>query len=319
MISEFNNKPYYDTVNMTLYAENANDSYSFQNATKYIRVRYDGRKHSYQNCDIRKRTVNGFLGNLQITINRDYVRIYGSLSKWYLGNSISCMSLEDTKKAIEKLSGILHLPLENAIVNRVDITANLIMRYIPNVYYNHLGMSGDRFPFNAENGIYYYLPYRETLLFYDKLKESRFTIPIEYRNKNILRYEKRFKNLNVRVSELYNVDFYNELVKSWYDSFCKIEKLYNLDLNFEQLRGLKDLYNICIVITVAFFRGVLPFLRMITRYKKMKCLSDKAHSDITKKIKSIYKEDSQYTMESPTLKELKETMDAVYILSQKNN
>lgn len=36
MISEFNNKPYYDTVNMTLYAENANDSYSFQNATKYL-------------------------------------------------------------------------------------------------------------------------------------------------------------------------------------------------------------------------------------------------------------------------------------------
>ena len=85
--------------------------------------------------------LSGNLNGLKITVRRSGVNVKGgSLCKWYLGDNFQSMGRGDVKKAIEKLSDTLHLPIERASVTRLDIAQNFIVKHPTSVYYNHLGI-----------------------------------------------------------------------------------------------------------------------------------------------------------------------------------
>ena len=71
--------------------------------------------------------VTGDVGNLKVTLNHFQVKVRdGSLCKWYLGSNFKTMGRKDTQMAIERLSDTLHLPIEKAIITRIDVAQNLI-------------------------------------------------------------------------------------------------------------------------------------------------------------------------------------------------
>lgn len=148
MRSYLDELPSYDTVHIELSADDVPEVSFLLEIPQYIHEagKYHGankRVYAYGNLD-----------NLRVRITSDYISIQGSISKWYLGNNIQPLSLNGTKQAFERLSSILHLPMEKAHVKRLDLAACLVMKYLPSIYYNHLGRAGNTFPQYMDNGIY---------------------------------------------------------------------------------------------------------------------------------------------------------------------
>src|SRR5690554_4211461 len=83
--------------------------------------------------------LNGYLDNLKIKVTENRVNVSDSICKYYLGNNFQTLSKGDYKRAIEKISDTLHLPLNFADVTRIDFAQNLIMQYETDLYYSHLG------------------------------------------------------------------------------------------------------------------------------------------------------------------------------------
>lgn len=178
----------------------------------------------------------------------------GSLNKFHKGNNIINMSFQDAKDAIEKLSDNLSLSFENAIVYRIDFSANYIMSYPPNAYYSHLGDLSrfDRRPYRSTT--LYYTNKRKTLIFYDKTdeqKKNKVQIPVDSIGKNILRYELRYKkrlsqifNRNsIPVNELTNADFYRNLLLDYKKTYHAIHKIKNIVLSANEKFSVNDLQN----------------------------------------------------------------------------
>jgi hypothetical protein len=73
--------------------------------------------------------IAGKLGNFAVTVGQGVVNIKnGSLCKWHLGDNFQTLGRSDAKRAIEKLSDTLHLPVNKATVARLDIAQNFIVR-----------------------------------------------------------------------------------------------------------------------------------------------------------------------------------------------
>lgn len=195
--------------------------------------------------------VIGKLGCLTVSIDEAAARVgKGSLCKWFLGDNVQEMGRGDTKRAIEKLSDTLHLPMERAAVTRLDVAHNLLMRYPPGVYYNHLGGLRYATRLQEPEGIYYKQG-AGRLAFYDKAKETQRgggQIPEICTGNNILRYERRFdKRLShylqepeITAATLYNEAFYIKVVKMWLQAYRAIDKINDITINPEAMKSKKE-------------------------------------------------------------------------------
>ena len=197
--------------------------------------------------------VMGRVGGLKVSLNRFQVKVgNGSLCKWYLGDNFKTMGRGDAERAIEKLSDYLHLPIDKAIVTRIDLAQNFIMEHPIGVYLNHLGPLSHAKRLEQPDGLYYYMQ-GGCLCIYDKNKEQKSkheSVPSLYESRNVLRYEQRYTNriaTRLNVPEitgalLYNEIFYIDLLNRWRDSFKKIEKINDYTFNFNAMRTKQDLY-----------------------------------------------------------------------------
>ena len=195
--------------------------------------------------------LTGNLNGLKITVSKNGVNIKdGSLCKWFLGDNFQTMGRSEIKRAIEKLSDTLHLPIDKATVTRIDIAQNFIVKHPTPVYFNHLGSSYPLKRLEQPDGLYYTNP-GGLLIFYDKVKEQKAKgqpIPELYTNRNTIRYESRYKkrltnvfNVNqIKGETLYNEEFYMKMVNKWRSSYKAIKKLNDISLNFEAMKGKKD-------------------------------------------------------------------------------
>lgn len=179
--------------------------------------------------------LKGYLGNYSVFINDYGLSMYGSLPKWYLGDNIQDLSRGDTKRAIEKLSDTLLLPIKDSIVKRIDFGVGLVMNEEPNAYYPLLGQLRHFTRLEQPKTIYYKNPNKE-LIFYNKIaecKNKRVVIPTFLHNCNLLRYEMRLcKNIpnqmnmsEVLMSNLYEETFYMKIINNWEQHFKQIFKI----------------------------------------------------------------------------------------------
>jgi hypothetical protein len=248
-----------------------------------------------------ERVVVGTLnGDFKITVNRNGVNIKGgSLCKFYLGNNFETMGRSDTGAAIEKLSDTLHLPIDKATVSRLDIAQNFIVKNPVGVYYNHLGelkySKRSEISNNGETEGLYYFQNKGLLVFYNKVLEQsskRQPIPELYQNRHVLRYEQRYtsrlpKAFNVeRVTGgmLYNERFYMSLIDSWRDNYRAIKKINDITLNFEAMKGKKDLYMMGLLSLVETQGGQLATIAQINEAYKTGQISKKAAFDMRQAI-----------------------------------
>lgn len=191
-----------------------------------------------------KKTFAFNLSNFRFTIKFDETQnpikllFNGSLSKFHHGNNLAQLDWETIEKVINELSDNLGINLNEAILTRIDVAVNLVLEKPINQYIHN-------FYTNKSHGILTFkdsktfLSNTKDLTFYDKIKEIKHkekslykTIPSGFRDKNVLRYELRFKknlkhyfNLNVFVvKNLFEKDIQNKIVDLWRKHYLTINK-----------------------------------------------------------------------------------------------
>jgi hypothetical protein len=281
------------------------------------------------------RVVSGILGNTlndnyyKITISRQGVNIKnGSLCKYYLGDNFKTLVRADTQRAIEKLADTLHLPIEKATVTRLDIAQNFIVRNPVQVYYNHPGelKYSTRSPITNGAGDIegmYYFKRLGLLLFYNKVKEQRDKgqpIPELYQNRNVLRYEQRYKNNlsksfnveRVTAAMLFDEAFYINVINLWKENYFNIKKINDISLNFEAMKGKTDLYNMGVLALVQMQGGELNFISQINEAQKSGQLSRKQAFDMRQAVTAACKTKDGITAKNEAITELdKKIVEAV--------
>jgi len=171
----------YDTIDMRLGIEEAQE----------VDLLHDipGRLTNYNNITFNDRDiVTGNLGSLRVSVSNKAIKIKdSSLCKWYLGDNFQGLSRGDTRHAIERLSDLLRLPMDRAVVTRIDAAANLIMKHEKGVYFNHLGNLQYFKRLEQPNGLYY-STINKILLFYEKVHEQTDKgqpVPEMYRGRDV--------------------------------------------------------------------------------------------------------------------------------------
>lgn len=196
--------------------------------------------------------ITGYLESLKVSITESRVKIYDcSLCKYLLGDNFKTLTKGDTRRAIEKISNTLHLPFHLSNITRIDFAQNLIMQHPEEVYYPYLGEAQYYRRLPQPNGLYYNNQLRQ-LVFYGKEYEQKIKrqpIPELYKNRNVLRYEMRFKKQlrqqlkqpEINAGMLSNELFYSGLVTRWKNEYSAIQKINSKLINMKPTGSKKEL------------------------------------------------------------------------------
>lgn len=279
----------------------------------------DVSEHHFQNGVV----LTGSLGNLKVSCNEYQIKVKdGSLCKWYLGDNLQTMGRKDTERAVEKLSDLLHLPMDKAQVTRIDVSQNFIMKHPPSVYLNHLGVLKGATRLEEPNTLYY-RKQGYGLCFYDKAREQKAKkepLPELYENRNVLRYEQRYtgrlaKHLGVpevRASMLYDEAFYIDLLNRWRDDYKAIQKINDIQLNFEYMRNKKDLNRMGVLSLVESVGGLNAMMNQIAEAQQQGKLNRKQAFDLRQSIKDACTIKDGLVVENEAIAELsKKIVEAV--------
>lgn len=180
--------------------------------------------------------------NMKIYISMSYIKIEGSLAKFYSGDNVSTLDRGTTRLVIEKLSDTLKLNMDEAQIKRLDFGTNFNMKVNIDQYLRVLGEypSLKRFLY-CQDTLYYTRKKFHYLVFYDKGKECKCS------QENLLRYERRFDKRQIKRlfgviegRQLYDMDFYNSVVSLWEQDYLRIEKRNLPALNNSAIKTASD-------------------------------------------------------------------------------
>jgi hypothetical protein len=259
--------------------------------------------------------LSGSLNGLRVTVSRSGVNIKdGSLCKWYLGDNFQTMGRGDAKRAIEKLSDALHLPMDKANVTRLDIAQNFIVKHPTDVYYNHLGILMYAQRLQQPDGLYYSQTGRR-LVFYDKIKEQknkREPVPELYTGRNVLRYEQRYtsriatqlKTTEITGALLYDEAFYIKLLNGWRDAYGSIQKINDVSINFEAMKTKQDLYKMGVLSLMERTGGQMEMFNQITEAQKRGELTSKQAYDLRQAVNDACRVKENLSVPNDAIKEL---------------
>jgi len=176
----------------------------------------------------------GYLDNLKVSCGETGISINGSINKYWHQNNFNTMTKQQTELSVNKLSDLLSVEVSNSDVKRIDLAHNFIVNEEPNSYYNLLGASSRYNRLEQSKSVYYSNKLR-TKLFYNKIAEGKSKnefIPKVWTNKNVLRYElrytsrlpKQFNTAHVKAYDLYNENFYIDIIDNWIKEYFEIKK-----------------------------------------------------------------------------------------------
>lgn len=308
-----------DTLNMSLGLSEAGNV----DLLSEVPCRFDDepQKHYYPDGTGGKYPVlGGHLGSLNIKVSRLGVTIRdSSFCKWILGNNFKTLTRGDIQQGIEKLSDILHLPMERAKVTRLDVGQNIVTKAPTDVYLRHLGALKWTKRLPQPTGLYY-TGVNYQLAFYDKLREQRRAgdvIPELYKGRNVLRYELRFLHrltnllnvLEVTGGLLYDEAFYISLFQQWRGYYRNIQKIGDIELNFEAMTTKRDLYKAGLLALVEQRGGQLEVIAQINEAMKRGDLSKKQAYDLRETVNEACKVRGGLVKTNDTIKELDKKID----------
>ena len=298
----------YDTVNFRLTAGDCKGVSFIEETPCYLT---DVGAHQYDSGVV----ITGNLNGLKVTANRWQVKVKdASLCKWYLGNNFKTMGRGDIQRAIEKMSDLLHLPMNLATVTRLDVACNFIMQHPIDVYINHLGVLAWAKRLLQPSGLYYHKR-DEVLCFYDKNREQRARgepIPDLYRGRHVLRYEQRLTHRLASVlgvpavtgATLYDEAFYISMLERWRGTYNAIKKINDIQLNFAVMKGKRELDRFGRLALIEQLGGEVAFLDQIAEAQKRGELSTKQAHDMRQAVKSACQEREGLTVKNEAVNEL---------------
>lgn len=269
--------------------------------------------HNYNGIDV----VTGNIDNLKLSISPHQVRVKdGSLCKWMLGDNYQAMGRTDIKRAVERLSDILHLPMERAIITRLDVGLSIPVKEPPVNYFNHLGVLNYAQRLQQPNSLYYHRHRQaERLCFYDKNREQsdhREPIPDLYKGCNVLRYEQRYVSrlpalLNVKQvtgALLSDEAFYIFLLKQWREAYKAIRKVNETNTNFDMIKTVKQLQKFTLLEYVKKQGGEVEMINQINEAQRRGSLTAKQAFDFRQAVKEACKVTDGLTTPSELTTEL---------------
>lgn len=230
--------------------------------------------------------ITGSFNGLNTTISNKGISFHGSIAKFYLKDNIQTLTRQDTQRAIEMISDTLILPVNEAIVSRADVSHNFLMDYEPEQYYPMLGES-TRYKRLLQPKSVYYSQGLRTKLFYNKVaevKSKRVIIPEIWEGKNVLRYELRFTSrlpqqfncYQVQAKNLYEEGFYINIIDRWLNEYEAINKLKEINLNFEKMNKPKDFFNQMALLMINEI-GQNEALKLVDKLKANNCFEHKEY------------------------------------------
>ena len=204
--------------------------------------------------------TKGTMNGLSIGVLGGGVFVEGSLPKYHYGSNIYPLDREGTKECIEMIGDTFGINMSGADVVGIEFGTTFMMQYKVSAYLAKLGEMSrlQRYNFNADT-LYYKGSGKvqpRVYTFYDKLadcKAKHLPYPIDFEDKNLLRYEMRLKGRlayqlgvpEVKASTLYDRQFYRELVRRYQDSYFSISKINELNPNaMKEIKNVSDAFNI---------------------------------------------------------------------------
>lgn len=272
----------------------------------------------YGCCNMQgKEYVSGWLDGLKVTVRPVSLHINGgSFCKWCIGDNYRTLTRRDIQTGIEKLSDILHLSMKEADVTRLDIGQNLIMKYPVMEYLNHLGAKKNYKRLEEPNGLYYDKK-GVRLCFYDKNQERKDKrqsgdIPLMYAGRNVLRYEIRFTSRIARhfdrefvvAADLYEQNFYVQMVRHWADGYKSIQKINEIVPNFDCIKTKTDFNRFGGALLVERFGGQSQMLDFLSDAQKRGKLTARQAYDLRKSVNDVCSVRESLVVESDSIKEL---------------
>lgn len=259
-------------------------------------------------------SVSGLLnGVYQVRLSEQGIRLNGSLAKFFLSDNFNTLTRADTKRAIEKLSDELKVPISKAKVRRIDFSTNFLMKYSPEAYYNHLGESQYylRTPFGKS---LYYSNKQRKKLFYNKVAEGKkkgYTIPQVWEGKNVLRYELRYtsrikeqlKENEILADKLFSESFYQKMVNNWFKEYELIDKINKFNMNITEINTPKDFLKLLQVAAI----GIIGQDEVINKIEELRKIGVFEKPEYYSRLKSNIKDLSNLssiTEESELIREL---------------
>ena len=183
------------------------------------------------------------------------VRVRGSIAKYFRGDNLETLSLEELKGAIKKLESELGIPVRKGRITRVDMAGTFQMKEKPLLYLKKLGwLEGyNRGSFFGDT-LYYTRGKKVQLCFYDKGKEMKGK-GLKVPPGNLLRYECRFSREGIRwlfkrnltVDKILDEKVFNVFISRWHELYTSISKLGTnyLDVSFNSLESSSDWQVLC--------------------------------------------------------------------------
>lgn len=310
----------YDTIIFLIHKKDIGDSHKWQAVLLNI----------FQTCEYKQVAGGcGYTGGLRISVTENRVRIEGSLSKYYYGNNTQTLTLAHAKEAIKRLGRQLNLPIDKADVMEVDIAENFEMKYSPDLYISKLQTLGSSHP-NKWHGTTYFPINGSMLRFYDKgqesrqrgnrrLKRERCPLP-ERENKNLLRYEMKFKKAKIRqvfgrqlkAKDLYNRQVFWQFISEWSGTYEDIGKMSDklFDVTFEQIKSAKDLENWCMCVANSVINLPNYIKEQLFKHRKNPQDTDyQYHKRLQDRLQKAFSQFTEYMGQSDLMTELTEKIE----------
>lgn len=83
--------------------------------------------------------VVGYLRNMRVEVRGTTLVVEGSLTKWVLGNNYAKpLGIWEIRSGVKALSVALGVPIEKAVVQRLDVAFNFRVKHMPWLYMRRL-------------------------------------------------------------------------------------------------------------------------------------------------------------------------------------
>lgn len=234
----------YDTFKAYLGADAIIDRDGLLNSLSGLEEVYSRKLDAYR--------FRGHHRNLFVTVSIRGISVNGSLCKWYHGNNLQGLTMQDTQRAIQDLSEALRVPIASAKVSQLHLSANLLMQHPTSVYFRLIGQAPGKRRMQRITQRYGVELRNNTCMyqFYDKLKEMKMKdepIPPGMIGKHVLRFEVKY-NRNMKQKIGYNElnlgklgepETYGRMVNLWESAFNEIEMQHEEVIPFDHAGDVK--------------------------------------------------------------------------------
>lgn len=221
----------------------------------------------------------GKLRNYSVEISNNKITLFGSLCKFYHGDNLKSLTLEETKVALKLLAMESGLPILSGNIMRIDIGVNLSVTQ-PLKNYLNLFEETPKWIKNLQPAGVTYNKGNQAFCIYDKKKELfRNSLDVHHliRDDNILRAECRFKKglrhifkyeKPIKVIHLLSSSFRNAIALKFIKQYLSLNT--KLNWKFSDVNDVSDIKNLIYYLGIESLGGRKIFMEKINDIRKLK-------------------------------------------------